>query len=103
MAKFNGKLFDLNLFSRLMDYSKPYRGIYYFVLLSAILLSIFSTLSPYLLKIVIDDYIIPKDFNGLVMFSFLMLLSLFLEVIFQFIFIYAKIAQCLISTINLMF
>ena len=88
MAKFNGKVFDLNLFSRLMDYSKPYRGIYYFVLLSAILLSIFSTLSPYLLKIVIDDYIIPKDFNGLVMFSFLMLLSLFLEVIFQFIFIY---------------
>ena len=88
MAKFNGKVFDLKLFSRLMDYSNPYRGTYYFVLLSAILLSIFSTLSPYLLKIVIDDYITPKDFDGLVTFSFLMLLSLFLEVIFQFIFIY---------------
>ena len=88
MAKFNGKVFDLKLFSRLMDYSNPYRGTYYFVLLSAILLSIFSTLSPYLLKIVIDDYITPKDIDGLVSFSFLMLLSLFLEVIFQFIFIY---------------
>ena len=88
MAKFNGKVFDLKLFSRLMDYSNPYRGTYYFVLLSVILLSIFSTLSPYLLKIVIDDYITPKDFDGLVTFSFLMLLSLFLEVIFQFIFIY---------------
>lgn len=88
MAKFNGKVFDLKLFSRLMDYSNPYRGTYYFVLLSAILLSIFSTLSPYLLKIVIDDYITPKDFDGLVTFSFLMLLSLFLEVIFQFVFIY---------------
>ena len=88
MAKFNGKVFDLKLFSRLMDYSNPYRGTYYFVLLSAILLSIFSTLSPYLLKIVVDDYITPKDFDGLVMFSFLMLLSLFLEVIFQFVFIY---------------
>ena len=88
MAKFNGKVFDLKLFSRLMDYSNPYRGTYYFVLLSAILLSIFSTLSPYLLKIVVDDYITLKDFDGLVTFSFLMLLSLFLEVIFQFIFIY---------------
>ena len=88
MAKFNGKVFDLKLFSRLMDYSNPYRGTYYFVLLSAILLSIFSTLSPYLLKIVVDDYITPKDFDGLVTFSFLMLLSLFLEVIFQFVFIY---------------
>jgi len=88
MAKFNGKVFDLKLFSRLMDYSNPYRGTYYFVLLSAILLSIFSTLSPYLLKIVVDDYITPKDFDGLVTFSVLMLLSLFLEVIFQFVFIY---------------
>ena len=88
MAKFNAKVFDLKLFSRLMDYSNPYRGTYYFVLLSAILLSIFSTLSPYLLKIVVDDYITPKDFDGLVTFSFLMLLSLFLEVIFQFVFIY---------------
>ena len=88
MAKFNGKVFDLKLFSRLMDYSNPYRGTYYFVLLSAILLSIFSTLSPYLLKIVVDDYITLKDFDGLVTFSFLMLLSLFIEVFFQFVFIY---------------
>ena len=88
MAKVNGKVFDLKLLSKLMDYSNPYRLIYYFVLLSAILLSVFSTLSPYLLKIVIDDYITLKDYDGLVFFSLLMLLSLILEVIFQFIFIY---------------
>ena len=88
MAKVNGKVFDLKLLSKLMDYSNPYRLTYYFVLLSAILLSVFSTLSPYLLKIVIDDYITPKDYDGLVFFSLLMLLSLILEVVFQFIFIY---------------
>ncbi len=88
MAKVGGKVFDLKLFSRLMDYSNPYRGIYYFVLLSAILLSVFSILSPYLLKIVVDDHITPKDYDGLVFFSLLMLLTLFLEVIFQFVFIY---------------
>ena len=88
MAKVNGKVFDLKLLSKLMDYSNPYRLTYYFVLLSAILLSVFSTLSPYLLKIVIDDYITPKDYDGLVFFSLLMSLSLILEVVFQFIFIY---------------
>ena len=88
MAKVNGKVFDLKLLSKLMDYSNPYRLTYYFVLLSAILLSVFSALSPYLLKIVIDDYITPKDYDGLVFFSLLMLLSLILEVVFQFIFIY---------------
>ena len=88
MAKVNGKVFDLKLLGKLMDYSNPYRLTYYFVVLSAILLSVFSTLSPYLLKIVIDDYITPKDYDGLVFFSLLMLLSLILEVVFQFIFIY---------------
>ena len=75
MAKVNGKVFDLKLLGKLMDYSNPYRLTYYFVLLSAILLSVFSTLSPYLLKIVIDDYITPKDYDGLVFFSLLMLLN----------------------------
>jgi subfamily B ATP-binding cassette protein MsbA len=88
MAKVGGKIFDLNLLSQLMAYSKPYRFTYYFVLISAILLSIFSTLTPYLLKIVVDDYITPKDYDGLLFFSFLMLLALILEVIFQFVFIY---------------
>ena len=88
MAKVGGKIFDLNLLSRLMAYSKPYRFTYYFVLISAIFLSIFSTLTPYLLKIVVDDYITPKDYDGLLFFSFLMLLALILEVIFQFVFIY---------------
>ncbi len=88
MAKVGGRIFDLNLLSQLMAYSKPYRFTYYFVLISAILLSIFSTLTPYLLKIVVDDYITPKDYDGLLFFSFLMLLALILEVIFQFVFIY---------------
>ena len=88
MAKVGGKIFDLNLLSRLMAYSKPYRFTYYFVLISAIFLSIFSTLTPYLLKIVVDDYITPRDYDGLLFFSFLMLLALILEVIFQFVFIY---------------
>ena len=88
MAKASGKIFDLNLLSRLMAYSKPYRLTYYFVLIAAILLSLFSTLTPYLLKIVVDDYITPKDYDGLLFFSFLMLLTLILEVVFQFVFIY---------------
>ena len=57
MAKVSGKIFDLNLFSKLMAFVKPFKGTHYFVLVAAILLSIFSTLTPYLLKITVDDYI----------------------------------------------
>ena len=51
-----------------------------FVLTAAILLSIFSTLNPYLLKITVDDYITLKDYNGILVFIGIMTGVLFLEV-----------------------
>jgi len=93
MNKEKGKIFDLKIFSELMHYVKPYKGIYYFVMGAAILLSIFSTLSPYLLKVAVDDYIRPKDYDGMLLIICLMLAALLLEVIFQFLFVY--FANCL--------
>jgi len=88
MAKVSGKIFDLNLFSKLMVFVKPFKGTYYFVLVAAILLSIFSTLTPYLLKITVDDYIRPKNYEGMLLFVGFMLGALLLEVIFQFLFVF---------------
>lgn len=88
MAKVSGKIFDLNLFSKLMAFVKPFKGTYYFVLIAAILLSIFSTLTPYLLKITVDDYVRPKNYEGILLFVGFMLGALLLEVIFQFLFVF---------------
>jgi subfamily B ATP-binding cassette protein MsbA len=88
MNKPKNKIFDLMLFRKLMRFSKPYKFIYYLLIFSAISLSIFSTISPYLLKLVIDDYIVPKNYDGFRFIIFLMFLILVFEVIFQFIFIY---------------
>jgi subfamily B ATP-binding cassette protein MsbA len=71
-----------------MLFVKPFKGIYYFVLVTAILLSIFSTLTPYLLKVTIDDYIRLKDYEGMLLYIVFMLGTLFLEVIFQFLFVF---------------
>ena len=49
--------------------------------------SIFNTY-PYLLMITVDDYITPKDFNGMVLLVGLMLLALCFEVVFQFLFVF---------------
>jgi len=88
MAKVSGKIFDLKLFGKLMKFVRPYKGTYYFVMLSAILLSGFSTLTPYLLKITVDDYIKLKDYEGLQLMILLMLGTLLMEVLFQFIFVF---------------
>ena len=88
MAKVSGKIFDLKLFGKLMKFVTPYKGTYYFVMLTAIFLSLSSTLSPYLLKITVDDYIRPKDYSGMLLFISLMMIALLLEVIFQFLFVF---------------
>ena len=88
MAKVSGKIFDVSLFSKLMVFAKPYKATYYFVMVAAILLSVFSTMTPYLLKITVDDYIRPRDYQGMVLFVSLMFGALILEVIFQFLFVF---------------
>ena len=88
MAKISGKIFDVKLFSKLLVFMKPFRATYYFVLFAAILLSIFSTLTPYLLKITVDDYIRPRDYQGMVLFVGFMFSALILEVVFQFLFVF---------------
>ncbi|MDA9628263.1 ABC transporter ATP-binding protein/permease [Flavobacteriaceae bacterium] len=88
MAKVSGKIFDLVLFAKLSTYIKPFKSTYYFVMTSAILLSSFSTVTPYLLKVTVDDYIRPKDYQGMIFLVILMFFSLLLEVVFQFLFVF---------------
>ncbi len=81
-------IFDYTLFSKLMFYVKPYKNIYYFVMSAAILVSVFSVLTPYLLKIIVDDFIRLKDYDGMILIITLMLVTLIAEVIFQFFFVF---------------
>ena len=86
--KVSGSVLDTSLFRRLMRYTRPYKFTFVFVLLAAILLSAFSTLNPYLLKITVDDYITLKDYDGMLVLIAMMGGVLLMEVIFQFSFIY---------------
>ncbi len=88
MTKISGKIFDLKLFKKLFVFIKPFKLTYYFVSITAILLSVFSTLTPYLLKITVDDFIRPKNYSGMLFLICLMLFALILEVVFQFLFVF---------------
>ena len=88
MSSKKENFFDLKLFSNLMVYVKPYNQIYFLVMFSAIFLTCFSVLTPYLLKITVDDYIRLKDFDGMVFLIGLMFSALLSEVFFQFLFVY---------------
>ena len=86
--KTTGNAFNFKLFKRLLSFTRPYRGTYYFVALSAILLSALSIAMPYLIKVLIDDYIIPQEADGIFTVAAIMVAVLCLEVILQFCFIF---------------
>ena len=88
MASKTGNAFDMDLFKRLLRYTNPYKRIFYFVAIAAILLSLFGVLRPILLQNAIDDALLPSDFDELIYYVSLMLGVLVLEVACQFAFIY---------------
>ena len=88
MEKIKAKYFDLKQFVKLMQFVKPYNKSFYLVIFFAIILSVITTVTPYLLKVVVDDYIIPKDYSGMTLIILLMIIALTVEVLFMFCFTY---------------
>jgi len=88
LEKVKAKYFDLKQFVKLMQFVRPYNKSFYLVMLFAIVLSVITTVTPYLLKVVVDDYIIPKDYTGMTFIILLMVIALTFEVMLMFSFTY---------------
>ena len=82
------KLINSDSLLKVLSYAKPYKVKFIWVLVFAILLSLFAALRPYLLKQTVDLYIKDKDLDGLLIYILLMGSVLFAEVAFQFLFTY---------------
>ena len=82
------KSFDIKLFSRVFSYTTPYRGIFIVSVLSAILISAFSVLTPSLVGRLIDEAITQQNPELLLQLIIAMAAVLFGEVFFQLLFTY---------------
>jgi len=88
LADNTGNAFDIKIFSRLMGFAKRYRLYFFTAAFATILLSFFAAARPYILKLTIDEGVIPKDSNALLYYVLLMFGVLGIEVLFEFTFIY---------------
>ncbi|WP_298951518.1 ABC transporter ATP-binding protein [uncultured Nonlabens sp.] len=88
MASTTGNAFNMSLFRRLLSYTKPYKLTFYFVALSAILIAVVAIGMPYLIKVSIDEHIIPRQFDGFVTVIGMMIAVLIIDVLLQLSFIY---------------
>lgn len=88
MSKTKENIFDFKLFKRLFEYIKPYKTIFFGLILLVVLLAVFSAATPYITKYAIDNSIgnrVEKDF---LFYVLLMLGVLIFQTIFQLLFIY---------------
>ncbi len=80
---------NTKILSRVLALAKPYRLTFLTAALLAVLLAPLSTLRPYLIKVLVDDYIFPGDLNGMTTLTIALFGILLLEVSFRYIFIYS--------------
>ncbi len=83
-----GKAYDSRLMKRLLGYIKPYKKYVIFAILLNIVVAALGPLRPYLTKIAIDNYIANKDIHGLLIISILLMGSLLLQAIIQYLLTY---------------
>ena len=84
----NTKKFDFSLFSRLLKYVTKYKITFAFVAFSAVMISVFSILTPYLIKIAVDEYLANDRYEDFIVIIVLMIANLIMYVLFMFFFGY---------------
>ncbi len=89
MASLDKNKIDFYLLGRVFRQAQPYRTILIVAAVLAVLLAPLATLRPYLVKVMVDDYIFVNDIQGLSRMAVILCGVLFLEATFRYVFIYS--------------
>ncbi len=79
---------DIALLKRVFGLAKPYQKFLYFSAFLALILAPITVARPYLIKVMVDDYIFVSNIQGMINMSLLIFGVLCLNVIFRYLFIY---------------
>ncbi len=82
--KIGGNLFDIKILSRLFIFCKPFITTFYLLIFLTLLLSVLGPIRPYLTQIIIDDYVVLNDLEGLKGMIFLLFFLLILNAIIMY-------------------
>ena len=97
------KDFDFDLLKWVLSKARPYKKLFVFTLLMAIILAPISTIRPYLIKVMVDDYIMINDLSGLKMMGLLYIVVVLANSIGRYFFIYsaALLGQSVIKDLRI--
>lgn len=79
-----GKAYDSQLMKRLLGFVKPYKKYVVFAIVLNLVVAGLGPVRPVLIKIAIDDHIMNKDFDGLLLISLLLFGTLIFQAFIQY-------------------
>ncbi len=82
--KVTGKTYDWQLLKRILQYTKPYKVVFYWCVFLTVGIAIISPLRPLLTQITVDEFILKNNTSGLLTMVFLMVLVLIVQTIIQY-------------------
>ncbi len=80
---------DISLLWRLLGWARPYRGIFALAAILAVILAPLAVVRPYLINVMIDDYVFKFDIPGMNRILMIIIGTLFFEVALRYVFIYS--------------
>lgn len=84
----SGNIIDFQVLKRLMQFVKPYKGRFYFLILLTILLGVLAPLRPLLIQLTIDNEVAVGDYQGMVNMIMLLVVLLIAQAIVQYLHTY---------------
>ncbi len=79
---------DLKVLARIIGLARPYKVIFFIAAVLAIVLAPIGVIRPYLINVMVDDYILQGNYGGMMNIAMIFIAVLILNVILQYAFIY---------------
>jgi len=99
----SGNIIDFKVLKRLMEFIKPYKGRFYFIVALTFILGVLSPLRPFLIQYTLDKDVAVGNYQGMVNVMLLIFGLLILTSIFQYVHTYlsGRIGQYIIRDIRI--
>lgn len=88
MIKRLQKYLDLELLRRILSFAGPYKSVFYLTFTITVILGLAAPIRPYLIKIMVDDFVPSHDTESLLRYSIILVLILLAESLAQYFQIY---------------
>jgi ATP-binding cassette subfamily B protein len=99
----SGNIIDFNVLKRILQFIKPYRGRFYFLIVLTVVLGVLTPIRPLLIQYTLDRHVANGDYYGMVQIMLLIFGLLIVHSVFQYIHTYlsGRIGQYVIRDIRI--